>query len=351
MMEEMAKGGGRVIWSGPPPVLSREGKPILKLWQKIFGVEYTPSMEFGFPGPGRRVTFEGILTGVETQTILTDFLVDRIYPVTPGEGSDVVARSGKYIIGTHRSLEGGGSLTFLGYRPRDDQSASLGHETRNWFEVLSALGAYPPTGEFPGANDNTEYLSRTTDYLVCRFPNGTVAIAPHLKDLEEAWPGGFARNREEDEAILARLDLPSDRIELEEFKVNGHTVTYSGRKVMTFRLDDSGDLIAFAGAHTDGITIHGKRWDFDAEEYGLFGWAPVPEECRVEGGAIFMLLAYGNGTLRIPAAHLPENLELIAQGGKPGSRGETVPYTREEDALIVEIGGKNSGRWVYGMED
>jgi len=36
-------------------------------------------------------------------------------------------------------LSGGGSATFLGYRPRDDQSCSLGYETRNWFEVLHAI--------------------------------------------------------------------------------------------------------------------------------------------------------------------------------------------------------------------
>jgi hypothetical protein len=347
MMQEMAKGGGRVIWSGPPPLLSREGKPVLQRWEDLFGVEYTPRVDFGAAAPGRRIEFEGPFAGVEPQIILSDFLVDRIYPVTPRNEIDVVARSGKHVIGAYRSLRGGGSLTFLGYRPRDDQSGSLGYETRNWFEVLCALEAYPPTGTFPDINDNTEYLSRTTDYLFCRFPNGTVAVAPHLKDLEENWPGGFAREPEEDEEIVARLDLPSDRIHLEEFRVNGHSVTFDGRKGMAFRLDDENRLIAFAGAHTDGIAIDGKRWDLDAFEFGLLAWGPVPEERRVEGGAVMMLMANGAGTLRIPAGHLPENLRLVAEGPTPGSRGEAVAFTREGEDLIVEIEGKVSGRWIY----
>ena len=106
------------------------------------------------------------------------------------------------MVGTLRRFEGGGSATFLGYRPRDDQARSLGYEMRNWFEVLSALGAYPPTGRFEGCNDNTEYLSRTSRYLICRFPNGAVTIAPHLREVEENWPGGFARDVEHDRGVL-----------------------------------------------------------------------------------------------------------------------------------------------------
>ncbi|MDQ1257591.1 MAG: hypothetical protein QG656_2197, partial [Candidatus Hydrogenedentes bacterium] len=203
MMGELAAQGGRVVWSGPPPVLLEDGTSALPAWQDLVGVDYVPSVADGLITPGKQVVFEGPLTAMPAMTILTDFLVDRVYPVTPREGVTVAARMKKHVVGAHRTLDGGGSVTYLGFRPRDDQSASLGYETRCWFDVLTTIGAYAPTGAFPGVNDNTEYLSRTTDYLCCRFPNGTVAIAPHLQRLEECWPGGFARNAEEDKAIVA----------------------------------------------------------------------------------------------------------------------------------------------------
>ena len=129
----------------------------------------------------------------QPQVILTDFLVDRIYPVRPRPGTSVVARVQERIVGTQR-----GNATFLGFRPRDDQSRSLGYDVRTWFEILDALGAYAPTGKFAGFNDNTDHLSRTGAYLTCRFPNGAVALAPHLRETEEGGAGGFARDPEED---------------------------------------------------------------------------------------------------------------------------------------------------------
>jgi hypothetical protein len=134
---------------------------------------------------GMRVTFEGALGDVEPQIILTGLLVDHIYPVVAREGTTVVARVKHHVVGVHRRWMDGGSTTFLGYRPRDDQSRSLGYEARNWFEVLHALGAYPGAAhcatDGESGNDNTEYLSRTAGFLACRFPNGAIAVAPHLR--------------------------------------------------------------------------------------------------------------------------------------------------------------------------
>jgi hypothetical protein len=149
MMREFVANGGRVVWSGPPPVLTAEGEPALAAWQEIFGVEYSPEIDEGLMAPGKVVRFEGSLKGVAPQTILTDFLVDRIYPVAPRAGTEVVGRVKDWVVASRR-----GSATFLGYRPRDDQSRSLGYDARNWFEVLDALGAYPGTGRFNGVNDN-----------------------------------------------------------------------------------------------------------------------------------------------------------------------------------------------------
>jgi hypothetical protein len=330
-------------------VLTAEGGEALGTWKDLLGVDYTPGWNEGVMAPGQQITFEGTLAGVSPQIILTDFLVDRIYPVAPREGTETVARVKGRVVGTHRRFAGGGSATFLGYRPRDDQSRSLGYETRNWFEVLTALGAYPPTGTFAGVNDNTEYLSRTTDTLACRFPNGAVAIARHLRELEEDWGGGFARNQDEDRAYLERCPPPSEELHLRDFRVNGHTVTYDGVGAVAFRVNAEGDLIAFAGGGCKGITIDGKTTVFADQEIPQLAWAPLPEVRRVENGAVVQVRVHGTGTIRIPARTLPENLELVAEGPTPGSRGEGVPSQREGDALVFRAEGAASGRWLYGV--
>lgn len=346
MMRDMVRGGGRVIWSGPPPVLTREGDDALAAWRDLAGVDTPEDAAAGVIGPGRVVEFEGALRAVPAQTILTDFVVDRLYPVTPREGTEVVARTKGDIVGTLRRA-GAGAFAFLGFRPRDDQSRSLGYESRTWFEVLAALGAYPPTGRFPGANDNTEYLSRTTGYLACRFPDGAVAISPHFRDVEEGWPGGFARDRKQDEEYMKAHPLPSGELSLDGFRVNGHTVTYRGREAVTFRVAPDGALTAFAGSGCNRITVDGRETVFADGDMAQLAWAPVPVERRVPGGAVLQAMVYGTGTIRIPAAHLPAELEVVAEGPTPGSRGHTVQSRRENGALVITVSPAESGRWLY----
>ena len=339
--------GGRVVWSGPPPVLTYEEDNALEAWQDLFGVAYAPDFDEGLLAPGRRVEFEGSLDGVEAQEILTDFLVDRIYPVEPQAGTSAAARVAGRVVGTVRAGEGGGMAAFLGYRPRDDQSQSLGYETRNWFGVLTALGAYPPTGAFSGVNDNTEYLSRTTEYLACRFPNGAVAIARHFRTFVEGWPGGFARKEEEDNAYMEQRPLPDDTIRLERFQVNGHEVEYEGKQAMAFRVNERGELIAFAGSQAREVTIDGRQFQFADAPFWQVAWAPVSEERQVDGGALLQIMAHGQGLLRIPKGDLPDELTIVAQGPTPGSRGHEVPSQWDAGALVFEVTGKESGRWLW----
>jgi len=345
MMAEFAAAGGRLVWSGPPPVVTLEGTDALARWEEIFGLDYTPGLEEGYVVPGKRVEFRGRLDGVPPQTILTDFLVDRVYPVVPHEGTEPVASVRGRIVGTHRPVAGSGSATFLGYRPRDDQSRSLGYDVRNWFDVLARLGAYPGTAD--GMADNTEYLSRTGDVLCCRFPNGAVAFAPHLREYEEGWPGGFARDKEADRAYLEERPPPSEILELDGLRVNGHTVDYRGHGAMTFRVDAEGDLVAFAGAGSTRITIDGRTFEFADVELPQVAWAPVIKSRRVEGGAVLQAFAHGPATLRIPAKALPGNVVVVAEGPTPGSRGDVVPARVEEDILIVEVPPQAARRWLY----
>jgi len=342
MMRELAESGGRVVWSGPPPVLTSEGDDALTPWSELFGVSYEPGPDEGIMAPGRQVTFEGTLSGVAPQTILTDFLVDRIYAVSPLEGTETVARAKGAVVGTRRTQESGGSLTFLGYRPRDDQAQSLGHDVRNWFEVLSALGAYPGAG-------NTETLSRTGEYLACRFPNGTVTLCRHLRELEEDWPGGFARNAEEDKKYMEAHPAPPTGLALTDFAVNGHTVTYAGDFVLAFRTDDAGNLAAFCGQGSQSITIDGRETVFADQPMGLVCWAPVSEARRVEGGAVLQIRVHGGGQVRIPCPGLPASATLVAEGPTPGTRGEEIAFTRDGDTLIIPEPQAAAGRWIYAV--
>jgi hypothetical protein len=96
------------------------------------------------------------------------------------EGTTILATCKGNIVGTCKQINTGKAV-FLGFRPRDNQSESLGKETRWLFDILSAMNAYPVSGTFQDYNDNPDYLSRNTPYMFPRFPNGTIAVAPHYK--------------------------------------------------------------------------------------------------------------------------------------------------------------------------
>ena len=351
MMSAFAENGGRVIWSGPPPVLTMEGENALDTWKQLVGVEYAPGVDEGLISPGKIVAFDGALSSVPPQTVLTDFVVDRTYPVAPRDGTAAVARVGKEVVGTQRATAAGGTVTFFGFRPRDDQSASLGYEVRTWFSVLDALGAYPASGAFAGVNDNTEHVSRTTEYVACRFPNGTTAIVHHVKDTVEDWPGGFARNEEQDRAYLERVPPPSEEIKLDGFKVNGHDVTYNGTGAVAFRPDSAGRLIAFAGNQSSQIAIDGHTTAFASQPVGSICWAPVTAERRVAHGAVLMALVNGAGEIRIPAPELTGPVKLYTQGPTPGSLGPAIPATVDNGTLVFTANGDSAGRWLFAVPE
>ncbi len=264
MMDKLALNGGNVIWSGPPPLIDAAGEDCTARWQKLFGVNYQPSIFQGEIAAGKTVTFHNRFSSIPPQTILTDFIVDRIYPVEGNTGSEIIAKVEEQVVGASRK-HGKGSTCYLGFRPRDDQSASLGREQRTWFEVLNWLGAYAPTGKFTDVNDNTEYLSRTTDYLCTRFPNGTTIIARHYRNHQESWPGGFSRDKAQDEEIIRQNPMPPDNISLQNFKVNGHELVYDGRLILAFNSDPSGHLIAFEGHDCNQIRIDDDTFVFSRE--------------------------------------------------------------------------------------
>jgi len=324
LLARFAEAGGKVIWSGPPPRVDLSGKPVLEQWQKLFGVKALQFNREGHTAGGWQVQFTGPLGKVPPQNILTDFLVDYIYPVEPEAGAAIVARVGEKVVGLHRTAAKAGSATFLGFRPRDDQAASLGSEVRTWFEILLALGAYAPSAAGLPANDNPDVISRTTPYVACRFPNGTISLAAHYRTHVESWPGGFHRDAKQDQEALARNPLPSPALELRELRIRGHRVSYDGELAMAFRLDGGGSLAAFAGYKCRKIAIGGREFEFANAPVALAAWAPVLSERRIFGGAVMEVWVHGEADIRLP---LPAGVTaggLYMQGARLGSLGEKV---------------------------
>ncbi len=352
MLRQLVEQGGRVVWAGPPPVLTDEDGDALGPWQAIFGIHYQPAHNEGLSAPGRQVVFAGALHDVPPQIILTHELVDHIYPLSATGSTQPVARCQERLVGTHRLYPQGGSATFLGFRPRDNQSCSLGYDTRTWFDVLLALGAYTPTGRFSGVNDNTEYLSRTGEYLCCRFPNGAITIARHLRLLEEDWQGGFARDPAADAAYLARHPLPPDKLDLRDFKVGGHAVTYEGSGAVAFRLNRQGTLVAFAGSDCRQITVDGRAAVFAENPLSLVTFAPIAAAQRVPDGAIYQITIGGTGAVRIPLSGLPGKVKLFTADAIPGSKGVAVPFQRDGEAIVIRVTPAESGRqlWIVPAE-
>ncbi len=349
MMRSFAEQGGRIVWSGPPPVLYQDGSPALSAWQDLFGVDYSPNHTDGLMAPGRQVNFEGDFKHISPMIILTDFLVDHIYPVTPREGTVAAARVKDQIVGVHKTTVNGGCVSYWGFRPRNDQSGSLGYEDRHWFEILYALGAYPGTAAFTDSNDNPDFVSQTTGYMACRFPNGAVAIAPHLTHLEECWPGGFARKQDEDKQIVEKLNLPPDHLSLKGFRVAGKEVAYEGDECVAFRMNDADALVAFAGKNCTQISVNGKILQFAEQPMPFIAWAPVEEAQKVEHGAVLRMFFAGTGKVRIPLAGMPNTLHVVVQGPTLGSRGETIPSAVEAGALVFDVPGNAARQWIYAV--
>jgi hypothetical protein len=346
MLEQFARLGGNLVWSGPPPIINNEGEPCLRQWKDLFGVEYQPETYQGKIAPGRMVTFLNRFRHIPSQTILTDFLPDHTYPVQPAGGTETVAQVDEDVVGTLRSL-GKGRACFLGFRPRDDQSQSLGYEQRTWFEILDALGAYPGTGTFGDVNDNTEHLSRTTDYLCTRFPNHTTAIARHYRTHAENWSGGFGRDREADLEALQENPLPDSRVILDGFRVNGHEISYEGDLLVAFRLDGDQDLMAFDGRDCSEITIGGRTHVFADRKIDHIAWTPVPAIRQIADEAFFQVYFEGEGKVSIPMKTGRKDLALVTEGILPGTIGESIPFLYRKGNIELELNDQNTGRWLY----
>ncbi|MCK3683476.1 hypothetical protein [Maribellus sp. YY47] len=332
LLAQFVEKGGKVLWYGTPPMLDSEGKDCTAQWQKLAGATYHFDNYMGEIAAGKEVAFSGSFSQVPTQTILTDFLVDRIYPVDP-EAGEVVARCDGKVVGVKNKL-GEGDFYYLGFRPRDDQSKSLGYETRTLFENLNAAGAYPPSGAISGINDNPSVVSRTSEYFVTTFPNTTTMVVRHYRTHRENWEGGFSRNAEHDAQALAVNPLPTDKIELDDAAINGHRITYNGRLWMAFRTNEN-RLSAFIGNNCNEITIDGKLYHFTDQPLAKLVFIPESKEKNT----LYHVQVSGLGKVKLPIA--PGKKSVKVKVGK-----QSVPFKATNDEIELEIGESLSGKWI-----
>lgn len=334
LMEKLALAGGRALWFGQPPVLNGDGEKCLEKWQEIFGVRYTPTPLQGQTAAGRRIDFREHLENIPPQHILTDFVVDKIYPVQASQETSKLAFCDNHLlIGT-----GKGNAYYFGFRPRDDQSASLGYETRTLFEILDKVGAHQPTGAFPEVNDNTEHLSRTTDYLATRFPNGATVLVRHYRTHRENWPGGFSRDPEQDKMVLEKNPLPPADINLRNFKVNGHEISVEGRLTVAFRTNERKELIAFEGQECKSVTIDGKAYAFSDIPLKKIAFAPSLDNSQNE----WKIYVEGQAQVNIPLpGEIPrQGIRFLDQEGKK------IKYALKKNTLQFEVNPDLNGQWL-----
>jgi hypothetical protein len=206
-------------------------------------------------------------------------------------------------------------------------------EIRTWFVVLQAINAYPPSSATLPRNDNPSVVSRTTPFVACGFPNGTTAIAAHYRQIVECWPGGFHRDDKQDEQILKANPLPSAKLRLDNFAVNGRRVSYTGELTVGFRLDEHGSLLAFAGHNCKSIRIDDREFTFASESMALAAWAPVLAERRVVGGAAMEIWAHGTARMSVPLLAGLRSGKLYFQGATLGSFGPEVPSKCSDGVL------------------
>lgn len=286
LLEDFTQKGGRLVWTSIPAVAGEDGGDIRGRFLSLFGLRDVAPGCAPLTLKGQSVTFEGALEGIAPMPVLTDMLPDFAYPAVAdgakgsgaGGGSDgsggsssseVIARCGEHVLGTLHRV-GKGCAAYLGFRVRDDQSASLGADVDTLFAVLRALGAYDAQG--------LEIASRPTDsrYVMNAFANGAVSVANHYRLFEERWYGSFFRDEEKDAELLRGRELPPVEIALDGVTLLGHTISHTGCDALSYRYCAAcGKLMGFAGADTTGITIDGKAFVM-ADRPATFAWAMMP---------------------------------------------------------------------------
>ncbi len=213
-----------------------------------------------------------------------------------------------------------------------------------------------------GENDNPTVRSRPTDYLACAFPNGAIAIAPHYRHHEEAWPGGFFRDLEQDEQIVREHPLPADTIDLVDWRcrlgrqspIAAATQSPGGA---TTRDDWSGLLAASApGSSWTGMPGSGptSRWILPGIRWGL-------QHATDDYSPLFRVWCGSAGKVHVPlgvedaagvevwlGAALPTIAPLQQETrGRAGYGERQLPLRLTNGDLVLEVDAAIAGHWLY----
>ena len=337
LLERFVQAGGKVLWMSIPALMDEQGGDAAGRFARLFGLETVADACFGEYHKGEKLHFEGRLAGVADMTILNDYLVDAVYPCTPSAQGQAVASVGGKTVGVCRAYPGGGLAVYVGARLRDDQSCSLGEDVDTLFRVLCAMGAYRP--------GSLEVRSRETGarYVLNTFADGSIACAPHYREVYEAWEGKFFREEAYDAAVLAGRSLPDGHIHLEE-EIQGHVIRYDGEEFLAYRVAEDGEPVAFFGKDTDGITVDGRRYVL-ADAAADFEFAPVPEKYLADGvRRAVMATGWTAGvTLTIPAAGETAP-QVLACRDRMFAAEDAVEHTWDGERVRISITPELVGR-------
>lgn len=350
-LELFTAGGGRVIWSGPPPRLDLSGSPVLDRWKRLVGVKNLRWEREGLGVAGSTVHFDNALRAVPPQTVLTDFLVDRAYLVDAAEGVECVARIAGSCVGTLRSV-GKGRALYLGFRPRDDQAASLGDEVRTWFEILLAFGSIGIRQDAGNQRRSQRDLAeqRMARHPVSqRHPLSRRPLPPARRELAGRIPPDAAK----DEAILRGNPLPPETLEIRDLAIAGQRIkAYQGRRLLALRTRmgrDQTELEAFAGYDCRSVEVGNRKFEFAAQPMPFLAWAPVSEERRVNGGALAQLWIQGQGKVRLPLPSVALNASRLVAAGPQGTVGGPIPARFADGWVEFEAQWPNHAPELYVM--
>ena len=127
--------------------------------------------------------------------------------------------------------------------------------------------------------------------------------------------------------------MPSSRLDIQELKVNGHTVTYQGDMNMAFRTDDECRLIAFIGNQCTDVTIDGVNYHFSDNPVNL-SYVPLDDTLRR-----YRINVRGQGEITVP----------VPAGYKKATvkRGKsTIKNQVKDDLLILNLDSEDSSKWL-----
>jgi hypothetical protein len=347
MMNDLSNNGGKVVWFGMPPMLTSDGADCQKQWEQLFGVNYNHKTYFGDISCGKKIIFSNMLKDIPEQLILTQLMVDRTFSVQIiNNNIEKTAYMNNELVGT-KNKNGKGDVYYFGFRPRDDQSASLGYETRTLFEILNTIGAYHSSGKFAGMNDNPDVISRTTRYLTTSFPNGNIVITPHYRNHAETWDGDWQRSPEKDKIALAENPIPSDSIYISDFKVHGHTVSYFGKGLLSFLTDETHALCGFEGSNTNEITVDDTKYQFSDKKQKYIFFSPILPNQQLAKKAFYIIKLEGSGSIAIPIHNQRTKLALFAEGPVMGSKGNPVAFKYKDNLLVIPLNKDIQGKFLY----